>query len=1038
MKKRITIPILVSALLLCTSALFAQRTVSGKVTASSDNTSLIGVNILVKGTTKGTVTDFDGNFSIEVDSEEDVLVFSYTGFSTLEVVVGNQTQIDVNLAESAELMDEVVVVGYGTQRRGDVTTAISSVDKEELEQSTITSVEQALQGRAPGVLISSSSGQPGAALKIQVRGATSITASSEPLYVVDGIPMTSDNNSSLFTGGYNFNSMADINPDDIESVQILKDASAAAIYGSRGANGVVLITTKRGKSGKGRIELDVYRGIQGPADVIEMMNSREFIAMMDEAAEADGLGPGYFSTNGPGFNRIGDPNDPDLVDTDWYGEILRDDAPMTNYNLSFSGGNEKTSYFVSGSYLDQDGFQKGTNYKRFSGRANLDFTVNDWLKIGTNTFLSRSNSTSTIGDNSLYGVMINALAADPTMPVFEEDGTYADPFSYWSWWAFENPRAATDIYQRNTFTNRLLASFYGEAEIVKNLKFRTSWSADYQYLKDVLFYPSTTLQAIRGGIEGQGQFSSSENITWLNENTLTYNTSFSDVHNFTFLAGFTMQETEFDFSDILGQNFANDNLTALSLAADITSGSTTGTAWGLISYLARVNYNYNNKYYLTASIRTDGSSRFGSARQYGTFPSVSASWRLSSEPFLSDSELIYDLKLRASYGQTGNQDGINNFAARALWTTAVAYNGLGGAVPSRMGNADLGWESTSQFDIGLDIGLFNGRLNFTFDYFDKRTSDLLLNSNVPGYTGFTSVTRNIGEVRNSGLEFSLNSVNISTNSGFEWRTNFNISTIKNEITRLEQDGELIGTTHILKEGYPLGTFNLIHWEGIDPQTGNSIYTDVNGDGAINSGDAMIVEEDGEALSIWPDFFGGITNSFSYKGFEASVFLQFSKGNYLWNHSRYAQEQVGWSFDFGGFYLPYGNNTKRVVDGRWKQPGDITDIPRAGLGHIFDSEGNKIETYQNWQEDSDQWLEDASYLRVKTVEFAYNLPQSLIQGIGLANVKLYFRGQNLFTFTDYLGVDPEVSSNGESVTAPGVDFGGLGQAKTYVFGFKVGF
>lgn len=1034
MMKRLLLCMLFSAF---AHVVTAQKSVSGTIVDAAGE-ALIGVSVTVKeAPTVGTLTDVSGKYTINVPAAGKTLVFRYTGYTPQEVVMANQSTVDVEMEESLTSLNEVVVVGYGQQKKGDITAAISSVGVEELERSTVTSVEQALQGRAAGVNISASSGQPGAALKVQVRGATSISANSEPLYVVDGIPMTSDNNSNLFTGGYNFNSMANINPDDIASIEILKDASAAAIYGSRGANGVVIITTKRGQAGKGKIEFETYRGVQAPTKVIDMMNSREFIEMMDEAAENDGLGPGYFSTNGPGFNRIGDPNDPDLIDTDWYGAILRNDAPISNYSLNFSGGTNKSTYFVSGAYFDQDGFQRGTAFTRFSGRANMDFNVNNWLKVGTNNYISRSNAKSTVGDNSLYGVMINALAADPTMPIKEDDGTYSDPFQYYSWWAFENPVAATDLYKRNTFTNRLLSSAYAEASIGAKVKLRTSWSADYEYLKDVLFYPSTTLQAIRGGIQGQGQFSNSESLTWLNENILTYTDTFADKHNLTFLAGFTMQETMIDVADINGQNFANDNLTALALAADITSASTSGTSWGLISYLSRINYNFNSKYYLTASIRADGSSRFGSARQYGVFPSVSASWRISDENFLKNVRALTDLKLRASYGLTGNQDGINNFAARSLWTTAVNYDGQGGSVPNRMGNADLGWETTTQFDIGFDASFFNGRLGLTFDYFNKQTTDLLLATNVPGYTGFTTVVRNIGEVRNRGLEFAVNSLNVSTPSGFKWTSAFNISTIDNEIVKLEQDGQLIGTTHILKQGYPLGTFNLIRWEGINPENGNSVYTDTNGDGAINSGDASIVERDGKALTVWPDFFGGLTNTFSFKGFDVSVFLQYSKGNYLWNQSRYAQEQVGWSFDFGGFYLPYGNNTQRVVDGRWKNPGDITDIPRAGLGYEFDANGNPSNPYQNWREDADQWLEDASFIRVKTVEFAYNLPRSILNTLKMSNAKVYFRGQNLFTFTNYLGVDPEVSSVGESVTQPGIDFGGLGQARTVLVGIKLG-
>ena len=1021
--------------MLCSFEAMAQKAISGVVT-STDGSPLQGASVLLKGTTYGALTDENGAFSLDVPGDDAVLIVAFLGKATEEIAVGSQTSFNISLQDDALALDEVIVTGYGSQRKGDITAAISSIGSKEVEVAPVTSIEQAMQGRAAGVLISSVSGQPGAGLNVQIRGATSITASSKPLYVVDGIPMTQDNNSRLFTGGYEFNSLADLNPNDIESIEILKDASAAAIYGSRGANGVVLITTKRGKEGKAKINLDVYTGFQAPTNVIEMMNSREFIEMMDEAAENDGFGPGYFSTNGPGFNRIGDPNDPDLIDTDWYGEILRDDAPITSYTLSAAGGTNKAQYYLSANYFDQEGFQRGTAFERLSFRANLDFQASEKLKVGVQGFVSRSDNTSTIGDNSLYGVMINALAADPTMPIFEDDGTYANPFSYYSWWAFENPRAVTDIYNRNTFTTRFLGTMYAEYEILPDLKFRSSWSADFQYLRDNLFYPSTTQQAIRGGIQGEGQYSNAENLTWLNENTITYTTSFADKHNLSALVGFTMQESMTDRADINGQNFPNDFLGNLALAADITDGNTDGTSWGLLSYLGRVNYSFDNRYYATVSARVDGSSRFGADNQYGVFPSGSVAWRISSEPFMEGADFVNDLKVRASFGLTGNQDGIGNFDSRALWSSDNTYNGLGGASPSVMGNGQLSWESTSQLDIGLDLSLFNGRVGFVFDFFQKTTSDLLLDSNVPGFTGFTTVTTNIGEVRNTGYEFSLNTVNIDK-GGFTWRTNFNISTIENEVTKLEQE-QLFGSTHILREGLPLGSYYLINWEGVDPETGNSVYTDINGDGAINGDDSVVPMDGDKVLSVWPDFFGGLNNTFSYKGFDVSVFLQFSQGNHIWNHGRYAAEQVGWSFDFGGFYLPYGNNTKRVVEGRWKQPGDQTDIPRASLGRQLNPDGSVTALPQNWQEDSNQWLEDASYLRIKNVEVAYNLPKTWVSAIGLNTVRVYFRGQNLATWTDYLGVDPEVGSNGDSVLQPGDDFGGLGQAKTYIFGVNVGF
>lgn len=1032
---RLSLLILLFAL---SASLAAQRTVTGTVTSASDAESLLGVYILVKGTTSGTVTDLDGKYSITVPDGDAILIFSYTGFATQEIEVGTKTVLDVGLSEGADL-DEVIVVGYGEQKRGDITVALSNVSSEDLEASVVTSVDQALQGRAAGVTIMASSGQPGAAPRVNIRGATSVTASSDPLYVVDGVPMVTEDNSNLFTGGYEFSSISDINPNDIASIQVLKDASATAIYGSRGANGVILINTKRGESGEANIDFEVSTGWQAPTKVIEMMNSAQFIRMMDEAAANDGYEPDWFS-NPESFNFIGDPEDPELQNTDWYGEILRNDAPISDYSLSARGGNENLRYFVSGGFLDQEGYQKGTGFTRASARANLDASLNDKLTVGVTTFVSRSNAESTIGDNSLYGVMINALAADPTMPVLEDDGSYANPFNYFSWWAFENPRGATDLYQRNTITNRYLGTVYGELELAKDLKFRTTWSIDYQFLKDNLFYPSNTFQAIRGGITGEAQYSSAESLTWINENILTYNLLLGDRHSLNLLGGFTMQENTRDFVDINGQNFATDVLGGLELASDITDGGTFGTGWGLKSYLGRVNYNFDEKYYVTLSARADGSSRFGENNRYGVFPSVALAWRLSGEDFLANSSWLYDAKLRASYGISGNQEGINNFASRSLWSISGQFAGTPSSRPDQLGNSELGWESTAQLDIGLDLSLFKGRLNFTFDYFNKSTTDLLLRSIVPATSGYTTAFRNIGEVRNTGLEFSLNTVNLTTASGFRWTTDFNISTIENEVIRLEQDDQVQGDGHILKEGEPLGSFFLIPFEGVDPQTGNSIFTDLNEDGIINNDDRVVPRDaDGKNLSIWPDYFGGITNTFSFKGLSVSAFLQFSKGNYVNNHSRFAQEQVGWSFNFGGFFLPYGNNTVRVEEERWRQPGDVTDVPRASLGYEFDEDGNVIsELPQNWQEYSTQWLEDASYLRLKTLQVSYDLPSVLFESIPLRSARIFFRGQNLFTATGYLGVDPEVNSRGgNSVLTPGEDFGGLGQAKSYVFGLKVG-
>ncbi len=1023
--------------------IFGQTSISGYV-KNNNQEPLIGANVSIKNTMLGGACDVSGYYNIDLPrgfptSENITLTATYIGYKNQSISVALPSMgvlsRDFVLEDDVIGFQSVVIVGYGTQKRGDLSTAITSVKGKDVINQPVANLDLALQGRASGVSVASSSGQPGAAVKILIRGATSITASSEPLYVVDGIPMTSDNNSILETGGYNFNSMSDINPDDIESIDILKDASASAIYGARGANGVVQITTKRGsKSGKTSIVFDRYTGTQSPAYIVPMMNSKQFIEMMNEAAQNDGLPADYFSSSGPDWNRIGDPADPNLVNTDWYGEVLRKDAPIENTSLSVRGGSDKLKYFINGSLFDQAGIQKGTNYNRLSFRTNIDAKINDKTNIGTNVYISKSDALSTIGDNSYFGVMINTLAADPTMPVFDEDGSYSNPFHYYSWWALENPAAAADLYKRNTSTNRFLGSVFAEYNIIDKLKFKNSYSLDYSYLKDVMHYPSTAAESWQSGVTGKGLFANSENLTWLTENMLTYEISFHQKHHLNLLLVYTTQTASNNVASIAAQNYSNDNLGALELAADIVDASTMGTSWGIESLVSRINYNLDYKYYFTGSIRRDGSSRFGADRKYGVFPSFSAAWRITKEPFMSDFNFLSDMKLRYSYGKTGNQDGINNFASRALWTVAAAYNGSAGISPNRMGNAELEWETTTQNNFGVDASFMDNRFSVTFDTYQKLTTGLLLDSNVPGYTGFTTVTRNIGEVKNSGTEFSIRSFNIDTDD-FTWTTTFNISTIKNEITKLEQDNErAVGGTNIMKEGYPLGTFYLIHWEGVNPQTGNSNYTDVNGDGVINSGDMQLIED----KTPWPDYFGGFGNSLSWKGFDLNVFFQYSQGNYIFNHSRYAQEQVGWSFNYGGFFIPYGNNTERVENERWQNPGDVTDVPRASLGYEFDEEGNAISALQpNWMEDCDQWLEDASYIRLKTFEFGYTVPSYFAEQYGLSSLRIYILGQNLWTKTAYLGVDPEVSSNGENITRIGEDYGGLGQPKTVYFGINVG-
>ncbi|MFC3414288.1 SusC/RagA family TonB-linked outer membrane protein [Algoriphagus hitonicola] len=662
-----SLQVFVAIMFLSIGLIHAQtRTISGTIIAQEDNFPLPGVNVTLKGKQgQGTISDVDGKYSIEAGAD-DVLVFSFVGYTAQEILVGNRSQIDVSLATDETQLGEVLVVGYGSQNRRDLTGAVGSVSGEDIARLPVASLDNALQGRAAGVFVTSPSGTPGAGITMQIRGNTSLSASSQPLYVIDGIPIISEDLSGLFSGGQSTNSLADINPNDIESIEILKDASASAIYGSRGANGVVLITTKRGKSGEAKIDISGFYGVQNVTNEIEMHSSQEFLELMNDAIRQDiraGEDYGYDNiTDVWGF----DPEDPDLQNTRWFDEIFRS-APIQSYDIAASGGTDKTQYYTSISYFDQEGVQIGTGFKRISGRINLDTEVNDWLKVGTNMTLNRTIQNRTINDNSLYGVVINSIAGDPLMPVREEDGSYADPFNYFGWWMLDNPVLIAENYYRYTRTVRGLSSVFAEATISPDLKWRSSLSIDYTSLDDESYTPIISRESQNGNFNGFGTYGSTQDFTWLAENYLTYTKTFGEDHNFTGLAGFSYQASNRNFASISAQGFPSDQFTKLSVASRVTAGSTSGTEWGLASYYARINYGFKDKYLFTFTGRADGSSRFGENFRFGFFPSGSFAWRIGDEEFMQGQDLISDLKARVSYGLTGNQDGIGNFASRGLF-----------------------------------------------------------------------------------------------------------------------------------------------------------------------------------------------------------------------------------------------------------------------------------------------------------------------------------------------------------------------------------
>ena len=993
---------------------YSQQVITGKV-FDSDGSPLPGVNIVVLSTNIGAQSDFDGNFTISA-SEGDTLVFSYIGYNQEQVVVGSSLEVEVQLQQDTEQLAEVVVsVGYGLQRKSDLTGSLSSIDGNDIARLPVSSLDAALQGRASGTYVSSPSGTPGSGLSIQIRGTTSISASSEPLYVIDGIPMISEELSGLFSGGQKTNSLADINPSDIASIEILKDASATAIYGSRGANGVVLVTTKRGESGTPRLEVNSYYGFSEVTNVIEMMTSHEHLQLMNDAARQDNrdLGTSY-ADNYISTQWGQDPDDVDLETTDWYGAIFRT-APIHSHDISLTGGNQRTKYFSSLAYYDQQGVQVGQGFKRFSARLNLDSEINNWLNIGSNILVSRTVSDRTINDNSLYGVVINTLAGDPLMPVFEEDGNYADPFDYFGWWMLDNPLLVAEQYNRFTKTTRGLGTIFAEVTFSDAIKFKHATSIDYTSVVDEAYTPSIARESSNASADGLGYYDSLEDFTWVTENYFTISPDLGLKHSLNAVLGTSFQASNRNFVGIDAQKFPSDQFLKLAVAAKITSGSTSGTKWGLSSYYFRLNYGFDNKYLVTLTGRSDGSSRFGEENRFGFFPSGSVAWRVNQEDFLKDSAFISNLKLRGSYGITGNQDGIGNFASRGLYGIG-SYRSGATLVPTQLSNQSLGWESTSQLNFGIDLGILDNQLNITADYFIKNTSDLLLNRRIPGISGFSSVTDNIGEVENKGLEFLISGRKDYGDLTIE--SSFNVSFIKNEIKSLAINNQVISDSHVLSEGHPIGTFYLIDQDGVDPQTGNIRWKDTNNDGEINNGDRTIV---GNAR---PDYFGGSSTSIEYKGFELHVVYQFIMGQEVFNHSRASYENLGFNRLSGSFVLPDGNNHV-LAKNRWKEPGDVTDIPRASL------------TQKNWREYSTRWLEDGSFVRLKTITLGYDFHSDMLEKLKINRLRLYLQGQNLLTLTNYTGLDPEISQNARDLRLAGSDFGTLPQTRSVVFGISVG-
>lgn len=1005
--------------------IFQTRSVSGQVMSSEENEPLPGVNVVEKGTTNGTVTNVDGEYNLTV-SEGATLVFSSVGYTTQELPVGSRSVIDLTIEADIQQLQELVVVGYGAVKKSDLTGAVASVKAKELQETPITSIDQGLVGRASGVMVTQTSGMPGAVASIRIRGSSSLQGGNEPLYVIDGFPVYNGGGFGSTGGNAQMSGLSTINPNDIESIEILKDASATAIYGARAANGVVLITTKSGSKGRDQITFDAYYGSQSVVQEIEVMNALQYAELVNEAYTNDGLNPVY--DNAKMSELQSNPQG-----TDWQDEVFRT-APIQNYQLTFSGGDDKMTYAISGNYFDQKGVIRSSDFKRFAGRININRNINENFKVGTHLNISRTVSNAVRTDaGGNQGVVTAAMKFNPVQPVFTDPvlGEYTQVNSPGI--IFPNPVATADEQVRENTMVRLLGNIYGEWEIIPDLKAKISFGTDLVNTKFDTFIPSDIFE---GSGVASATINSGYTTNWLNENTLSYTRGILPGHSLSVLGGITFQENFFEGLSASSQQYVNNVLeeNALGAGAVYNQPSSSRTNWSILSYLGRINYSINEKYLLSFNTRVDGSSRFGKNNKYAFFPSGAFAWRLIEENFMQSASMFSDLKMRVSYGITGNQEiGLYNSLPTLTSTNYTFGRSLvTGFFPNKIPNPDLRWEKTSQFNLGLDFSFWDNRFRVTSDFYSKKTTDLIYSVAVPYVSGFSSSLQNIGSMQNQGLELAIGA-DIISNNDLNWTSNFNISFNRNKVLELggEQykdvgggDGHLkTGSVHRLIVGEPIGLFYGYVFDGIfqdqneldaGPKSptnwiGGRRYADLGGpngepDGQVNATHDRTIIGDPN-----PDFFGGFNNTLTYKGFEMNMFLQYSYGNDIFNYNAMELE------------LPSGGqNVYADLVNRWtpQNPSNKYPVATTNRSAVF----------------SDAYIEDGSYLKLKTLTLGYNFPN--LNMTSLSGLKLYVTAQNLLTFTEYTGYDPEVSYRGATNLELGEDFGGYPQARTFMLGVKL--
>ncbi len=999
------------ALLLALSSVgSAQSTasVTGRVVDSTSGQPVASARVSVVGSNGGTLTDRDGRYLLQGLSPGVVTLRAQRiGFTPVDrsvtLVEGGTVTQDFALGAAATVLSEVVVTGYGTSSRQNLSGAVASVQADQFVNTPTAGIDAAIQGRAAGVQVVQNAGNPGVGITVRIRGAASISASNQPLYVIDGVPMLRDEFSQLGLGGQDITAVTGINPDEIESIDILKDAASAAIYGSRASNGVVMITTKRGKQGAAKVTFSTYSGMQTVprGSRWDLLNGPEYVEYMNEAAENDGYGAQYF----------GDPTDPALPSTDWQAAMFRH-APVRNLNVGVTGGSDRVQYFVSGSQFGQTGVVFGSGYDRQSGRVNVDLTASKRLRFRTSLSLSQENHKRVENDDTIDGVVTNAIAGTPTVAVRRSDGTFtskADGLAY------SNPLALATYDRAESRSLRVFGNVEGSYEISPTVTFNARAGIDVLNLRDLRWNSPLVRSTYAANVFGESVIGNSTANRYVIESYVDARPTISPNLTLGLTGGASVEwnGTELDYLDGIG--FSSDRFQYPGNAATVTVYDGGWTGHNLASFFSRANATWRDKYLFTASLRADGSSRFGARHHWGVFPAASFGWRVTQESFAQGLARHADLKLRASFGVTGNHDIGDNFAPRARFSKAN-YGSAPGLGQRNFGNPDLRWEQTHEVNLGFDLTVLDRRVTILGDWYRKSTKDLLLDRPISATSGQTTVLQNIGDMQNSGFELTLNALLLQVPStGFRWSTDFNVAWNRNKVTKLFENQPIpVGGYDAgrIEVGHALGDFYVLHFTGVNPATGDAIFEDVNGDSTINDADRIYVG------SPHPKYWGGWANDVTVGRFDFRSFFQFVQGHTIFNAiSVFAND--------GGYY--YDNKFRRALN-RWQQPGDVTNEPRASFDGT--SGADLI---------SSRYFEDGSYVRLQEITLGYRLPSKIASALRVADARFYLSGRNLYTWTKYSGYSPDVNSAGSSTnTELSTEFYAYPSARSIMVGISGSF